>query len=218
MKQANGMNRTARRLALAGLVCAAVAGATGAVFAQAQPMASRKLLEKRITDVSTNLSMKISKAKEDLIDIVASYHTTDANTQAIAKKNAQIAFRLFSYAIQDINMPTCTNIGECVRSATDSRYEGCYMAWDGKRGWTTCATNAYAGICSWQKVAVSGSTTNYTLWVTTPDGERYDCITPVGNGTSFVRTYVCTTNDTRKMELRRARFDDESYRVIMGIE
>lgn len=219
MKQVNGMKRTARHLALAGLVCAAVAGAAGAARAEARPMASRSLLEKRITDVSTNLSMKICKAKEELIDLMASYHSVDTNTQTIAKKNAEITYRLFGYALQDIKMPTCTNIGERVTSATESKYEGCYLAWDGKRGWTTCATNSYAGICSWQKMAVDGTTTNYTLWVTTPEGERYDCVTPIDpSSTSFVRTYICTTNNTRKVELRRAFFDDESYRVILGIE
>lgn len=209
-----------KKIVLSAALAATTCGAALAARAEAQPMASRRLLEKRITDVSTNLSMKICKAKEELIDLMASYHSVDTNTQTIAKKNAEITYRLFGYALQDIKMPTCTNIGERVTSATESKYEGCYLAWDGKRGWTTCATNAYAGICSWQKVAVDGTTTNYTLWVTTPEGERYDCITPIDpSSTSLLRrTYICTTNNTRKVELRRAFFDDESYRAIMGIE
>ena len=209
-----------KKIMLSAALAAITCGAALVARAEAQPMASRRLLEKRITDVSTNLSMKICKAKEELIDLMASYHSVDTNTQTIAKKNAEITYRLFGYALQDIKMPTCTNIGERVTSATESKYEGCYLAWDGKRGWTTCATNAYAGICSWQKVAVDGTTTNYTLWVTTPEGERYDCITPIDpSSTSLLRrTYICTTNNTRKVELRRAFFDDESYRAIMGIE
>ena len=209
-----------KKIVLSAALAATTCGAALAARAEAQPMASRRLLEKRITDVSTNLSMKICKAKEELIDLMASYHSVDTNTQTIAKKNAEITYRLFGYALQDIKMPTCTNIGERVTSATESKYEGCYLAWDGKRGWTTCATNAYAGICSWQKVAVDGTTTNYTLWVTTPEGERYDCMTPIDpSSTSLLRrTYICTTNNTRKVELRRAFFDDESYRAIMGIE
>ena len=207
-----------RSMKKAAVSVAVAACASFAAVAASEQMASKKLVDKRAYEVSTNLTMKLAKAKEEILDLVASLHATSTNDETIARKNSTILCNLAACAIADVNMPTCTNVGERVESSTEAKYKGCYLAWNGKRGWTTCATNAYAGICSWQKVSIDGATTNYTLWVTTPEGERYDCISSPSFNPANLRTYVCTTNNSRRIALRSTRLDEASYKIVMGIE
>lgn len=212
------MNGRSMKKAVAAAAVAACAAF--AAVAASEQMASKKLVDKRVYEVSTNLTMKLAKAKEEIIDLVASLHAASTNDETIARKNSTILCNLAACAFAGIDAysKVCTNVGEQVESSTEAKYTGCYLAWDGKRGWTTCATNAYAGICSWQKVSIDGATTNYTLWVTTPEGERYDCISSPSFNPANLRTYVCTTNNSRRIALRSTRLDEASYKIVMGIE
>lgn len=195
------------------LACVALAFAAKAEY---QPMASKALLEKRITEVNTNIETKLSKLRSDVTELIYARFNAETNAASIKSKNSQIALNLYFQSLRDINMASCTNVGEYVKSATDENLKGLYLAWDGKRSnGLTCATNTYADVAAWQYVQFSGNTTNVELYVTTGAGERYNLSSP---WRSRERTYTCTTNANRTLVLQYTRFDDKSYDIIMGRE
>lgn len=202
------------------LACVALAFAARADY---QPMASKALLEKRITEVNTNINAKLAKLRDDVRDMIDARYAVETNTSEIAKKNADIMTRLMGYELRgaDYYYANCTNIGAVVEySSTAKNLRGTYMTWD--KTWHNkyaVATNAFANVAAWQKsfLASDGTVTNAELFVTTGDGERYNLSTN-SNWKSRRSTYICTTNDTRKIDLRHVLLDDVSHRILLGKE
>ena len=204
------------------VLSAALAATTcGAALAATQQMASKTLVEKRIAETTTNLTEKIAALRTEIIDLLAAQRQAASNETSSAAKDFTIASILVTEELKNNNWADCPYIGDYVADATDSRYSGTYLASSNQKriedGWTIYwATNTYIGLCSYQAGKIDGGTTNLLQYVLTPDGERYERVRPYSKALS--RTFACTTNDQRKIVLAYRKFNEEAFRIIMGMD
>ena len=211
------------------LAAAVAATAYGAAVAAPQQMASRELVERRISETTSNLVAKIDELRKELIvDLELNVETNKLSTE---DEHFQRVFSALSNNMA-VNMELITQakgggtnlvyLGDCVADATEDLYKGCFLADPGvvlKEGdWTTyCATNAYTGLCSYQKGRVDGAATNVVEYILTADGERYDRTKRDGD-TKIVRTFVCTTNDARVIVCRYVKLSKKARNLILGLD
>lgn len=206
------MKKMALSAALAATMC-------GAALAATQQMASKTLVEKRIAETTTNLTGKIAALRSEILELIAARKQASSNETSAAAKNFAVSTLLFAEELKNNKWADCPYVGDYVYEATDSRYDKTYLVSDKKSrvedGWTVYwATNAYVGICSYEKVKIAGGTTNFLPYILTPDGERYDRVYVKAQS----RTFACTTNDQRKIVLQYRRLPEEAFRIIMGID
>ena len=209
-----------RKSLLAILACGvALASLAQGVY---QPMASKALLERRVSEVSSNMTAKIAELQQ-AIEASASNLMAAVKLATVpeASRRSQQTSGVLSEILGDVFADN-PNRGLRVSGPLGDGTINAFLAHDGTERTPACYTNALYDVACWETAIVSGDTTNYTYVATTGSGERFEqtaCMTNALNefvGSRY--TLSCTTNSARALTLVGVDLSDVARKLILSAE
>lgn len=177
-----------------------------------QPMVSRALLDKRITEVNSNVNATAQELRSALDRV---------QTMLISNANAMAQYELPATDKQNMDVASCLLSGSYFTDAHTpglylrgcSREYNCYLAWDKVARNPSCYSNKLTHVYCWLQTSVSGSTTNESYTLTTPDGSSFGQSQLIPPNKVVLTS---TTNSAYKVQLDKIELFQSAWDVILG--
>lgn len=177
-----------------------------------QPMVSRALLDKRITEVNSNMNAKAEELRAALDRV---------QTMLLSNANAMAQYELPQPQKQNMDVARCLLSGSYF---ADERTPGlyvncglkeynCYLAWDKVARNPSCYSNKLTHVYCWLQTSVSGSATNESYTLTTPDGSSFGQSQLIPPNKVVLTS---TTNSAYKARLDKIELFQSAWDVILG--
>ena len=179
-----------------------------------QPMVSRALLDKRITEVNSNIDARAAMLKTALDKVRT---TLLSNTTDVAKWDLKPSARQtldVCRAELGIDMASVeTTDGLYIPNAYDKKLVS-FLAWDKVERNPSVFSNKVTNIVCWRTRMTSGGTTNETYALELPGGARFVQVGAV-SGNELAKL-TCTTNSSQSIYVKRHPLCDDAWNIILG--
>lgn len=179
-----------------------------------QPMVSRALLDKRITEVNSNIDARAAMLKTALDKVRT---TLLSNSTSIAKWDLKPSVRQ-TLDVCRAELGTDIFSGEAIDglyipSAYDKHLVS-FLAWDKVERNPAFFSNKVTNITCWRTTTTIGGVTNDNYTLTLPSGSRFTQSGTVSGNESAKLT--CTTNSSQSIYIKRHPLCDDAWNIILG--